>query len=164
MKAPKSIIFLLSVIVFSCGLGFDSVEYNAQTFNHLAQDILIYEKVNAMDDFSRYYKSLNGIPIRIDGSEGDSSAESRADVEARFSLSHDSVENLRHQLQNTRLREFYRSRDTILFYVDGFLDSGWGFLYSASPLQSDTTWFNFHNHSVKYVGDINTNWKRVSIR
>ena len=74
------------------------------------------------------------------------------------------VSSLRVKLEETKLREFARSGDSILFTVDGFLDNAWGFMYAKSGTKMDSAFFKFKDKSVKFIEDINTNWKKAAIR
>lgn len=117
-----------------------------------------------MDDFTRYYKRLNGVSLKLKADEGDQDAQFLNAVEDSLKLDPKIVSSLRIKLEDTKLRDFIKSGDTILFTVDGFLDNSWGFMYSKHGLAMDSTWFSFKGNSIKFVEDINKNWKRTAIR
>ena len=117
-----------------------------------------------MDDFTRHYKRLNGISIKINDKEGNQDAQFLHLVEDSLKLDAKIVSALRIKLEDTKLRDFIKSGDTILFTVDGFLDDSWGFMYSKQGLTMDSIWFDFKGNSVKFVEDVDRNWKRTAIR
>jgi hypothetical protein len=164
MRNIKVILFSVAIVLWSCGFELTQIEYDSHSFNLLASEILANEKIFSMDDFSRYHKLINGIAVKIDNVEGDSSASPLRIVQTKLGLDSAVVEKLRSQLAATKLRDFYRSGDTILFTVDGMLDTSWGFFYSRQSLRQDTSWFNFGDNSIKFVGDVNANWKKVAIK
>jgi hypothetical protein len=164
MKYIKVILFSVAIVLWSCGFELTQIEYDPRSFNLLASEILANEMIFSMDDFSRYHKLINGIAVKIDKVEGDSSASPLRIVQTKLGLDSAVVEKLRSQLAATKLRDFYRSGDTILFTVDGMLDTSWGFFYSRQSLGQDTSWFNFGDNSIKFVGDVNANWKKVAIK
>jgi hypothetical protein len=116
-----------------------------------------------MDDFTRYHKKINGVSVKLKTDEGDQDAQFLNVVEDSLNLDPKIVSSLRIKLEETKLRDFIKSGDTILFTVDGFLDTSWGFMYSKHGLTMDSSWFNFEGNSVKFVEDINKNWKRTAI-
>lgn len=167
MKRELLSILLLGIIFSSCLGSFPdphSLQYQEKEFNELARSILDQYGVYEMDDFTRYYKSLNDISIKLNDREGDQNAMFLEDVVDSLQLDAKKVSALRDQLEQTKLREFIKSADTILFTVDGFLDDSWGFMYCQQGLLMDSTWFNFKGNSVKFVEDINRKWKRAAIR
>ncbi|TMI62807.1 MAG: hypothetical protein E6H07_15490 [Bacteroidetes bacterium] len=117
-----------------------------------------------MDDFTRHNKFLNGIPIQLSEADGKSFEQRLSKVEDSLGLDAKIVSDLRVQLKNTKLREFFRAGDTILFTVDGMLDTSWGFLYSSDNLKMDSSWFMFQGNSLLYTKDINIHWKKVAIK
>lgn len=116
-----------------------------------------------MDDFSRHYKSINGVSVKLKANEGDQDAQFLGVVVDSLELDNKIVSSLRIQLAETKLRDFIKSGDTILFTVDGFLDDAWGFMYSRSGLTMDSAQFGFKGNTVRFVEDINQNWKRTAI-
>lgn len=117
-----------------------------------------------MDDFTRYHKKINGVSVKLKTDEGDQDAQFLNSVEDSLRLDPKIVSSLRIKLEQTKLRDFIKSGDTILFTVDGLLDTSWGFMYSKNGLTMDSSWFNFEGNSVKFVEDINKNWKRTAIK
>ncbi len=169
MKQIYTSVILLVVInfLYSCGVNIPeahSLNYDHKTFDSLAKYILLEKKIYAMDDFSRYHKSINEIAIKLSEKDENQNAQFLNIVEDSLSLEPKVVSHLRIQLEDTKLRDFYRSGDSILFTVDGLLDNAWGFMYCSRETKMDSIWFNFHGNSIKYVENINKNWKRVSIR
>ncbi len=148
----------------NCGFDQVDVDYEHESFNTLAKAIIEHPEVFEMDDFSRHNKSLNHISIKLSNKEGDSSDLLLNEAISILKLDSTVISSIRQQLKETKLRQFYRSRDTILFTVDGMLDNAWGFLYSENNLQMDSTWFDFHGHSVRHTKDINNHWKKVAIK
>jgi hypothetical protein len=141
-----------------------SLKYQDKEFNELANFILDQKGIYEMDDFTRYHKRLNGVSVKLKADEGDQDAQFLNVVEDSLNLDPKIVSALRIKLADTKLRDFINSGDTILFTVDGFLDNAWGFMYSKRGLTMDSTWLNFNGSSVKFVSDINKNWKRTAIR
>jgi len=141
-----------------------SLKYQDKEFNELSNFILDQNDIYEMDDFTRYFKRLNGVSVKLNDKEGDQDAQFLYVVEDSLKLDAKIISALRGKLEDTKLRDFFRSGDTILFTVDGFLDDSWGFMYSKKGLTMDSTWFDFKGHSVKFVEDINKNWKRTAIR
>jgi hypothetical protein len=165
-NATNCILAIYSILVVSCSFGVPephSLKYDAKTFDSLANFILRQEDIYEMDDFTRHFKSINGVFIKLNDKEGDQDAQYLNIVEDSLKLDPKIVSHLRMQLEETKLREFIKSGDSILFIVDGFLDNSWGFMYSKIPLRMDTTWFEFKGNSVKYVEDVNEHWKRTAI-
>ncbi len=163
---PTFLAFSSSFLI-SCGFDLPephSLEYDSKSFDSLATFILRQDKIFEMDDFSRHFKSINYIPIKLSKSKDDQSAQFLNIVEDSLELEPKIVNHLRIQLEKTKLREFERSGDSILFTVDGFLDNAWGFMYCGKPAKMDSSWFDFKGQSIKYVEDINPNWKKVAIR
>lgn len=117
-----------------------------------------------MDDFTRDVKRLNGVSIKLNDKEADQYTKHLYEVEDSLNLDPKIVSALRIKLKDTKLRDFIKSGDTILFTVDGFLDNSWGFMYSKQGLTMDSTWIDFKGNSVKFVENINKNWKRTAIR
>lgn len=166
MKRYHIYILLLSLWLLSCIDLFPephSLKYRDKEFNELANFILDQSYVYEMDDFTRHYKSLNGIFIKLDDKEGHQEAQFLQKVVDSLNIDIKIVSALRGKLEDTKLRSFISSGDTILFTVDGFLDDAWGFMYSRRGLTNDSTWFDFMGNSVKFVDDINKNWKRAAI-
>ncbi len=166
MKRNIVYIFLLSFWPLSCIDLFPephSLKYRDKEFNELANFILTQTDVFEMDDFTRHYKSLNGVFVKLTDKEGNQKAQFLHIVEDSLNLDSKIVSALRGKLEHTKLRSFIKSRDTILFRVDGFLDDEWGFMYARQGLTNDSTWFEFMGNSVKFVEDINQNWKRAAI-
>lgn len=166
MKRYHIYILLLSLWSLSCIDLFPephSLKYRDKEFNELANFILAQSDVFEMDDFTRHYKSLNSVFIKLDDKEGHQEAQFLHKVVDSLNIDNKIVFALRDKLEDTKLRSFIRSGDTILFTVDGFLDDAWGFMYSRQELTNDSTWFEFMGNSVKFVEDINKNWKRAAI-
>jgi hypothetical protein len=167
IKIASWIIAILSVFTISCNLDLanpHSLKYDPKTFDSLAKFILQQKYVYEMDDFTRDTKSINGVPIKLKDGNNDNYVQYLNVVEDSLGLDTKIVNHLRIQLEETKLREFLKSGDSILFTVDGFLDNSWGFMYCAKPLPMDTTWFDFKGNSVKFVEEVNRNWKKVAIR
>ncbi len=141
-----------------------ALEYQDKEFNELANFILDQKDIYAMDDFTRYYKSINGVSVRIKEGEGDPNAQFLNDIEVSLNLDPKIISALRIKLEDTKLRDFVKSGDTVLFIVDGFLDDSWGFMYSKRQLTMDSSWFDFNGSSIKFVEEINKHWKRTAIR
>jgi hypothetical protein len=141
-----------------------ALEYQDKEFNELAIFILNQKDIYEMDDFTRDVKRLNGISIKLNNKEDDQFSTRLNEIEDSFKLDPKIVSALRTKLEDTKLRDFIKSGDTILFTVDGFLDNSWGFMYSKQGLTMDSVWFDFKGYSVIYVEDINRNWKRTAMR
>ena len=160
-------LLLVSTFLFSCGFKLaepHSLKYDHTAFNDLASFILEQQEIYEMDDFTRHYKSINGTFVKLESGEGDQNAQFLSIVEDSLKLDPKIVSALRVKLEETKLREFTMSGDSILFVVDGFLDNSWGFMYVKSGIKMDSADFIFKDKSVKFVEDINPNWKRAAIR
>jgi hypothetical protein len=164
MRIARILISLIGLSLTACGFDLVDIEYNPKTFDKLAKRILDNPQIFQMDDFTRQNKSLNGIPIKLTEADGDSFELLLNKVEDSLGLDSKIVNDLRAQLESTKLREFLRGGDTILFTVDGMLDTSWGFLYSADNLKMDSSWFMFNGNSLLYTKDINKHWKKVAIK
>ena len=140
------------------------LKYQDNEFNELANFILDQKDIYEMDDFTRHFKRLNGVSIKLNDKESDQDAQFLYVVEDSLKLDTKIVSALRVKLEDTKLRDFIKSGDTVLFTVDGFLDDSWGFMYSKKGLTMNSTWFDFKGHSIKFVEDVNKNWKRTAIR
>jgi hypothetical protein len=159
--------FLVALFFFSCVDIYPephALKYQDKEFNELAGFILDQKDIFEMDDFTRDVKRLNGVSIKLSDKEDDQSSKFLYEVEESLKLDPKIVSALRIKLEDTKLRDFIKSGDTILFTVDGFLDNSWGFMYSKQGLTMDSTWFDFKGNSVKFVEDVNKNWKRTAIR
>ena len=159
--------FLVTLLFSSCVDIYPephALKYQDKDFNELASFILDQKDIYEMDDFTRDVKRLNGFSIKLDDKEGDQYSKFLYEVEHSLKLDPKIVSALRIKLEDTKLRDFIKSGDTILFTVDGFLDNSWGFMYSKQGLTMDSTWFDFKGNSVKFVEDINKSWKRTAIR
>ena len=159
--------FIISFLFGSCGNLFPephALKYQDKEFNELASFILDQKDIYEMDDFTRHYKRLNGVSVKLNNKEGDQDAQLLNVVEDSLNLDTKIVSALRDKLEETKLRDFFKVGDTILFTVDGFLDNSWGFMYSKQGLAMDSAWFYFEGYSVKFVEHINENWKRTAIR
>ena len=158
---------ILAVQLNSCDFAFidePPVEYDPKSFDSLAESILNQHEIFEMDDFSRYSKTINYIQIKLPDSEDDRKVRYLKTVLDSLGIDSGKVNALRTQLRDTRLREFERSGDSILFIVDGLMDTSWGFMYSRQELKMDSTYFSFRGNSVKYVDDINSHWKKTQIK
>jgi hypothetical protein len=167
MYRQRFLAFLICFAITSCidiAPEPHSLKYQDKEFNEVANFILDQKDIYEMDDFTRYFKRLNGVSVKLKGNEGDQDAQFLNVVEDSLRLDPKIVSSMRIKLEDTELRDFVKSGDTILFTVDGFLDNSWGFMYSKRGLTMDSTWFNFEGNSVKFVEDINKNWKRTAIR
>jgi hypothetical protein len=159
--------FFISLLFSSCVDIYPephALKYQDKEFNELANFILDQKDIFEMDDFTRHFKRLNGISIKLNDKEGDQDAQFLYVLEDSLKLDTKIVSALRVKLEDTKLRDFIKSGDTILFTVDGFLDDSWGFMYSKQGLTMDSTWFDFKGNSIKFVEDVNKNWKRTAIR
>lgn len=159
--------FLISLLFSSCVDIYPephTLKYHDKEFNDLANFILDQKDIYEMDDFTRHVKRLNGVSIKLKDTEGDQYSKFLYEVEDSLKLDAKIVSTLRIKLEDTKLRDFSKSGDTILFTVDGFLDNSWGFMYSKQGLTMDSAWFDFKGNSIKFVEVVNKNWKRTAIR
>ena len=141
-----------------------ALKYQDKEFNELANFILDQKGIYEMDDFTRHHKRINRISIKLNDKVGNQNAQFLHTVEDSLNLDTKIVSSLRIKLEDTKLRDFLKSGDTILFTVDGILDNSWGFMYSKQNLEMDSAWFDFNGNSVRFVESLNNNWKRTSIR
>jgi hypothetical protein len=125
----------------------EPLKYKDQEFTDVANFILSQDAIYEMDDFTRYHKSINGVPVKLKDKEGNQDAQFLHIVEDSLKLDSKIVSALRIKLQDTKLREFIKSGDTILFIVEGFLDTSWGFMYCKKGLNMDSTWFNLREEA-----------------
>lgn len=149
-----------------------SVNYD-DSFGALAVSILGQEAIFEMDDFTRHHKSINGIfivtgerPTPLDSLAVEATSrryQSLQFVLDSFHIPRDLFNEFRERLEETRLRAFYKSGDSILFTVDGFLDGSWGFMYSKKPLSSAPEPFRFGGNTVTLLDSVKPNWRRVAI-
>lgn len=159
--------FLVTLLFSSCVDIYPephALKYQDKEFNELAGLILDQKDIYEMDDFTRDVKRLNGVSIKLSDKEEDQYSKLLYEVEDSLKLDPKIVSELRIKLEDTKLHDFIKSGDTILFKVDGFLDNSWGFMYPKSGLTMDSIWFDFKGYSVKFVEDVNKNWKRTVIR
>lgn len=165
---PILIIILFLQSCWSFGLPDPhSLKYNERSFNALANDIVSQNKIYEMDDFTRYTKKLNGAFIRLTKEKSDNEPFDHTQfidsVLDSLKIEKDLVNDFRKRLESTELRSFYKSGDSILFVVDGFLDNAWGYFYCRRGLSKDSSYFNFYGNYVRFVEDVNSNWKKVAI-
>jgi hypothetical protein len=156
----------LFALLLSCGNVFPephSLKYKDKQFNEIATFILSQRDIYEMDDFTRHYKSINGVFVKLKTDEGDQDAQFLNIVTDSLKLNPEVIFELRIKLEQSKLRQFIKSTDTILFIVDGFLDNSWGFMYSRRGLVMDSAWFDFKGHSIKFVEEVNSRWKRTAI-
>jgi hypothetical protein len=176
MKSIKYYLFVFFCILFaSC---FDaipephSLEYK-ETFDILAKDIISQKAIFEMDDFTRHHKSVNGVFVYL-GNKPDPidtlavQATNRSykplnQVLDSLNIVQVVFDDFRQRLEETKLREFYKSNDSVLFIVDGFLDDSWGLMYSNNHLDSNREAFQFGDYTVNLLDSINKNWRRASI-
>ena len=156
------------MIEFVSGLpDFESPKYGSKSFNQLSYDILRQKQINEMDDLTRYSKKINDVYISlVKPQKTDSSEPEQIFINQLLdSLNIDRlvVERLRAQLIKTKLREFFKSNDSILFRVDGYMGNSYGYFYSAKPMRTGVDSFNFINHWVTVYEDVNENWKKATI-
>ena len=142
-----------------------SLKFNRETFDPLAEDIINQQSIFEMDDFTRYYSSINNVRIRFEKEPADSLDNTLFydNVIDSLKIQRTLVEDLRTRLQKTNLRQFYKSNDSIVFIVDGFLSDSWGYFYSKKPLNNDTTEFYFGQHQIHYIESINEHWKKAAM-
>lgn len=160
-------IFLISFLLIGCGLNLaepHALKYDDKEFNDLADLIIAQQAIYEMDDFTRHYKAINGVPIKLKNNEDDQYVQFLNFVLDSLNIDPKMVSALRSKLEATKLRYFTMSGDSILFTVDGFLDNSWGFMYAKRGLVMDFSWFMFKGHSIKFVENINNRWKRAAIR
>jgi hypothetical protein len=169
MQATKHFrcIISLSLSFFcttSCGFEFVHVEYQEKAFNKISNDILDHPEIQQMDDLSRDIKTFNYISInrQIDNEQLASSVLNT--MLDSLKIDKDAVKNIRKQLLETKLRYYEKYGDTILFIVDGMLDTSWGFLFSKDGLSNDTSWFSLGGNSVKLTQVINERWGKVAVK
>jgi hypothetical protein len=161
--------FMITFLTSCFGMGLrepHSLPYDSTSFNKLANQILGQDQIFEMDDFTRYYKKINDVNIRLvkQPEKGDDYTRYIERVIDSLKVDKTLLNELQKGLKRTQLREFYKSNDSILFRADGFLNSSWGYFYSKKPLGNDTIAFEFNEHSVQYVYSVNNNWKKVAIR
>ncbi len=169
------LVLFLCIALSSCLDGLPephSLEYK-NTFDALAKDIITQQEIFEMDDFTRHHKSINDVII-YSGLKPDPfdtlavqmtnrSYSPIAQVLDSLNIRQVLFEDFRKRLEETKLREFYKSNDSILFVVDGFLDDSLGFMYSNSQLDCNSNAFSFGSYTVNLLDSINKHWRRVSI-
>jgi len=171
-----SALFFFLILSTSCFDGITephSLKFD-KTFDLLAKDINSQKEIFEMNDLTRHYGRLNGFLIHAIAKPKVENSSTLINTEEgfkplnqildSFNINRDLFENFRHRLEETRLREFYKSNDSILFIVDGFLSDSWGFIYSTKQLRSTAVDFDFGEFSVTLLDSINENWRKVAIR
>src|SRR4051812_874966 len=111
----KIIIILLTVssVIFSCVWEMfpnpSAVKYDPISFNKLTRDVLSQNQIFQMDDFTRHYKRLNGKYIRLtkEREEDDDYSIFLDSVIDEQKITRNILNNLRIQLEKTKLRDFY---------------------------------------------------------
>ena len=175
------------ILAFICSLSFwftscfsfldgipepHSLEFEP-SFDLLAKDITKQTKIFELDDFTREYKSVNGISVYL-GKTPDPLDTLTVQGTNRIHESLDKVldslniekrllEDFQKRLKETKLRSFYKSGDTVLFIVDGFLNDAWGFMYSSNALDSIPESFRFGGYIVSLLDSVNRNWRKATI-
>ena len=177
MKSNKYFFIVSLCFSFtSCSDGIPephSLEYKKETFDVLAKDIIDQTSIFEMDDFTRHYKSINGVSVYLGEKlepidtlavqTTNRSYKPLKQILDSLNISQTLFDDFRQRLEKTKLREFYKSSDSILFIVDGFLDNSWGFMYSKNMLDSSAEAFRFGEYTVNLLGPVNKNWRRVAI-
>jgi hypothetical protein len=143
------------------------------SFNKLALEILGQDKIYQMDDCSRYFKRVNQARIYL------GKQPSREDtllctetlncprplylVLDSFAIDLKVFNDFRNRLHSTKLREFQKFKDKLLFTVDGFLDHTWGYVFSTDgSLKLNEKWV-VDNRIVRVVEVVNGCWAKVSV-
>src|SRR5690242_3836070 len=151
----KLIIFLslAASLSISCWVDMfpnpDEVKYDATSFNRLTNDILSQSQIFQMDDFTRYYKKLNGkknIRLTKERDPNDDYSKYLDSVVNEEKIDIKILNNLRAQLEKTKLRDFSRSNDSILFKVDGNWQVSFGYFYCKRGTKGDSSGLHFMNH------------------
>lgn len=176
----KIVLIILAIIIVGVGVWFyslsnwlsvipspHSLEYTKETFDPLASAILQQNDILSMDDCTRHTKKINNVRVRMnynqDSSDIFGAIRYYQDALDSMKINRKLFEELREQLESTKLREFHRSGDSILFVVDGFLDHSWGFLYCAQNGPIDTNYIKINLEYARVVEEVNPHWKKVSI-
>lgn len=181
-KVLISIIVYLAIVgyflyesfrIFSVIPSAHSLDFNKVTFTSLASDIVNQAMIYEMDDCSRSTKRLNGVYIRITPHIDKSDSMCCPDSDCcpiyykqaldSLQINHQTFESFKQRLSDTKLRSYYKSGDSVLFIVDGFMDDSWGFLYNPKSLCSTKDIYEVGNYSVKNVDSLDGNWQRVEI-
>jgi len=161
-----AIILLLPGILFVSGLpDGEPPKFKNESFNQLANDILNQNQINSMDDLTRFTKKVNDIYVTLDKS-GKSESSNTIFIDSLLdSLKIDKqiFNNLRRQLERTKLREFFKSNDSILFVADGWMSHSYGYFYSKKPMIFGAESFRFAGHFVRVYNEVNSNWKKAEI-
>jgi hypothetical protein len=169
------IIFSILTVSFSSCLSFGephSLKYKP-SFNEVANEIVSQKTIFEMDDFTRDYKSINGVWIYLGDKPDpkDTLACRGTDrcpkplnmILDSFHIDRKVFESIQNKLRETKLRSFQKSGDSVLFIVDGLLDDAWGFLYSTRSLGSKERDFKLGAYHVHLGDSINKNWRQVGI-
>lgn len=162
-----------SCISFSDGIPEPHGLQYQPSFDLLAKDITNQNVIFELDDFTRDHKSLNGIsvylgkvpePIDTLGIQGTNRIHESLDkVLDSLNIDKHLLNNFQKRLKDTKLRSFYKSGDTVLFIVDGFLNDAWGFMYSSGTFDSIPESFRFGGYTVSLLDSINSSWRRAAI-
>ena len=151
----------------------DSFRFDNEKFSKIGNLVVEQNSIYEMDDCSRDQKYLNDISIRM--TENYVSQDTGCcphfyccpkyykNVLDSLKIDEKLFDNLKQQLADSKLYSFCKSKDSVLFIVDGFLGDSWGFMYNPKGLGYDTTKFLFRHYKVKFVDNINKNWKRAAI-
>ena len=179
MRKKTTLIGLVLLTIISCGRQkparvdtFWDLPFDDKPFTKVAEDILAQKKIFEMDDCSRSIKTINDVFVRMSmqPTEDDTLGYLPGKKPMYFKNVLDSLkipdslfEKVRKQLYDTQLYSFYKSHDSVLFIVNGFLDTDWGYFYNPNNLGNDTDEFTFGRNNVRFTKTINTRWKRVVV-
>ena len=174
----STILIFLNFLFTSCFSPLDSIpephslEYK-ESFEALARDIATQTSLYELDDFTRYHKIINGVSVKIgEAPELIDSLTVQAtnrtykplnEVLDSLNVDRRLLEDFQRRLKQTKLRSFYKSNDSVLFIVDGFLDDAWGFMYCKSGRKVSLEPFRFGDYTVQLVDSVNKTWSRASI-
>ena len=162
----RTSIFLYIMFIFlPSRSSFDEPEFDKKPFDRLAHNILDQAQISEMNDFNRYTKNLNGYSIRFDekASKDDDFTIYIDRLEDSLKIDKALVEQIRSQLEDTKLSEFYRSNNSILFRCDGMMGNSRGYFYSSAVLQNDAITFTFQHYSVQIFEPVDEHWAKVNI-
>ena len=167
------IIILIVFFVFMMlqGLMFASampspgdVPLDKQVAKQLVDDFDRYDKIDEMDDCTRYTKSINGISVRMVEEivvNEDGYGDYYLDVLKKQNIDLATFENFKSRLEESGLREYQRVDRYSVFIVDGFLDSIWGYLYVHDNKPAPKESFSIKGYTIHIVKTLGDNWYQI---
>jgi len=161
-----ALVLLPAIAFVSAFPDFIPPKYEKESFDKLSNDILQQQRITEMDDLTRYTKKINGVFITLSKPGKADSFERVMYIDRlldSLKIERQLIDNLRNQLEKTKLREFFKSNDSILFRADGIMGHSYGYFYTAKPMKPGKDSFYFAGHWLYLYESVNSNWKKTNI-